>query len=40
MNSVISLITGASGGRTSNVKGLKELKCPEGGGTKKEYETS
>ena len=37
--SVISLDTGASGGRTSNVEGLKKLKCLEEGGTKKEYET-
>ena len=39
MSSVISSITGTSGGRTSNVEGLKELKCPEEGGTKKEYES-
>ena len=38
-SSVISSITGASGGRTSTIEGLKELKCPEEGGTKKEYET-
>jgi len=39
MSSVISSITGTSGGRTSNVDGLKELKCPDEGETKKEYET-
>ena len=30
---------GVSGWRTSNDEGLKELKCPKEGGTKKEYKT-